>query len=162
MRRRRSIARIGRGRRRLRRAIDHLLGLLSLDSKMCVHPSLGGPSSNREARAIKSLSGSKVSKVNPHGVGVGEGGPNIIENIISRRRWAVMIPIPRRRRPAEAAFHRSCVPLGPRQCRRFFCARRRRLADQRRLVSGITPFTGGPAQRVTIDIVVVVVVVPGR
>ena len=109
-RRRRSIARIGRGRRRLRRAIDHLLGLLSLDSKMCVHPSLGGPSSNREARAIKSLSGSKVSKVNPHGVGVGEGGPNIIENIISRRRRAVMIPIPLRRRPAVIFIPRRRRP----------------------------------------------------
>ena len=76
---------------------------------MCVHPSLGGPSSNREARAIKSLSGSKVSKVNPHGVGVGEGGPNIIENIISRRRRAVMIPIPLRRRPAVIFIPRRRV-----------------------------------------------------
>ena len=100
--------------------------------------------------------------MDPQGVdvvdGVVDGGSNIIENIISRRRWAVMIPIPRRRRPAEAAFHRSCVPSGPRRCHRFFRARRRRLADRRRLVSGINPFTGGSAQSIHGG----VVVAPGR
>ena len=162
MRRRRSIARIGRGPRR--RAIGHLLGRINLAISKRLHPSLGGKSLDRDGFAIQSARRGLVSIMDPQGVdvvdGVVDGGSNIIENIISRRRWAVMIPIPRRRRPAEAAFHRSCVPLGPRQCRRFFCARRRRLADRRRLASGITPITGGSAQRVPVG--AVVVVVPGR
>ena len=99
--------------------------------------------------------------MDPQGVDVVDGvvdGPSNISGsiIISPRRRAVIIFIPRRRRPAEAAFHRSCVPSGPRQCHRFFCARRRRrLADQRWLVSRITRFTGGSAQSIHVGVVVV-------